>query len=141
MSIDHNNRLYMLLELDRIKQASIPHTYAFPMNALELSCIVFKGRSHVLFKMSKARAEDEWNVEGLEHDMFERTPLTSKDAHKVLKSVSESLKQPSYIDQTINQDKFKEPSAFHLNGINNRARNIQAVFSFIQDKCAKSNHQ
>jgi hypothetical protein len=140
MPIDHDNRLYMLLEFDRIKQASIPHTYAFPISVLELSCVVFKGRSHVLFKMSKSHAEDEWNVEGVDCDLLERMPLASKDAHKVLKSVSELLKQHSHTGQAIHPDKCKEPSAFHLNGINHRARNIKAVFSFIQDKCAKSNH-
>lgn len=134
-------KVYMLLELERIRELDLPHLYVFPTDLLEFSCAVFKGPVCIRFRLSKSSVEDKWSltmgdlVRCLEFDEKEMDNLRSCDAHRMLARLVEVVGKHADIEVA---GKNGETFPFDFEDNSNRERNIAAVLSFISNKCTRN---
>lgn len=137
MSNEHK-KVYMLLELQKIKELSLPHLYVFPTDLLEFSCILFKRSGYVVFRMIKDDIDDGWSV-AIKNptNMLDLCKVEKKtlDAHETLLEVVSVLNR--CVDTSFGRDEDMSPFVFR--DVSNRERNITALLSFIDSKCSKYN--
>ncbi|UTX43412.1 hypothetical protein PFJ87_06g01440 [Encephalitozoon hellem] len=130
-------KVYMLLELERIKELRIPHLYVFPTAALEFTCAVFKGPRYTAFKLVKRKIHEKWMVLlDEEHSKEAKEIASTHDAHTTLYRVMQALS--NYLDsKTLKKPKdifpfiFKDPA--------NGKRDISELLLFIESRCFKKN--
>lgn len=123
-----SERVYMLLELERIRQQAVPHLYVFPTGVLEFSCVVFKGPRRATFRLAKSRICDGWDVLGA---AWADTVPRSRDAHVVLKSAAATLDKllcPGGLEDS------KPIFPFVPGSIANRRRNIAALLLYAKGR-------
>ncbi|AFN83208.1 hypothetical protein EROM_061160 [Encephalitozoon romaleae SJ-2008] len=127
----------MLLELEKIKEVSIPHLYVFPTGSLEFTCAMFKGSGYTTFKIVKYKIYEKWKVLLDEECNKEPSAIPSAcDAYTTLQEIVKVLR--SYSNAKI----FEKPKGvfpFISKGPIDRKRNISALLLFIENKCLKKN--
>lgn len=130
-------KVYMLLELEKVKELGIPHVYVFPTGSLEFTCAVFKGSGYTTFKIVKHKIYEKWKVLLDEEYNKELNAIPSAcDAYKTLQRIVQALGNHS------NAEIFEKPKdtfPFISKGPTDRKRNIAALLLFIENKCLKKN--
>lgn len=136
---DDHKRVYMLLELQKIKEGNIPHLYAFPTNLLEFSCIVFKGSAYVVFKVVKSNIEDHWslvmNYIMDEPKLDKIEGMKFNDAYSMLVEISNLIRTSTGIKFL---KRAEDTFPFVFKGPSNRSKNLSSLLSFLNDRCIKN---
>ncbi|ADM11721.2 uncharacterized protein Eint_061140 [Encephalitozoon intestinalis ATCC 50506] len=130
-------KVYMLLELERIRQLNIPHVYAFPTGTLEFTCAMFRGSDHTVFKLIKSDIYEKWSVLIDGECSEEMNKMSgSCDAHITLETTVQTL---SRCHNTSLFGKSKNIFPFISEGFPNREKNITALLLFVKNRCSKTN--
>ncbi|UYI27714.1 hypothetical protein J0A71_07g15940 [Encephalitozoon cuniculi] len=135
--VEDERRVYMLLELEKIKELAIPHVYVFPTDALEFTCAAFKGSIYAVFRLVKTNIHEEWNaLLNIGHGKEMHPIPSSQDAHVVLQAVLNALNRESSAEVF---GKSQNVFPFVFRDFSNRKRNIGALLSFVKNRCFKEN--
>jgi hypothetical protein len=126
--------VYMLLELERIKEMRILHLYVFPMGFFEFRCVIFRKQGCIRFKIIKKRIGDKWDVQM--HDTVECSQLKELkgdlDAYVVLLEIIRIIDEDKNLVVIRNGG---DMYPFRSNVDIDKKKGITDMIKFINSRC------